>query len=143
MKLAPEHASDDVLRLMNKPRFEKYEQFEDRYRKACGEIGKDQYLVNYFIAGHPGTTLKAAVDLFEKLVSRNYSPEQVQEFIPLPMTRAGVQYAAGIDPITKGNGLRPQGGPRAAAPQGAHAVEVPRESQPLRGGAARAWDARI
>jgi len=109
MKLAPEHASDDVLRLMNKPRFEKYEQFEDRYKTACGEIGKDQYLVNYFIAGHPGTTLKAAVDLFEKLVSRNYSPEQVQEFIPLPMTRAGVQYAAGIDPITKETVYIPKG----------------------------------
>lgn len=101
MKLAPEHASDAVLALMNKPRFEKYERFEERYREACGEIGKDQHLVNYFIAGHPGTTLEAAVELFEKLAARNYAPEQVQEFIPLPMTRAGVQYAAGIDPITK------------------------------------------
>ncbi len=100
MKLAPEHASDDVLRLMNKPSFEKYEKFEDRYRQACGDLGKDQYLVNYFIAGHPGTTLEAAVELFERLVARNYAPEQVQEFIPLPMTRAGVQYAAGIDPLT-------------------------------------------
>ncbi|HKE02100.1 MAG TPA: YgiQ family radical SAM protein [Planctomycetota bacterium] len=101
MKLAPEHASDDVLRLMNKPSFDKYERFEDRYRAACGDLGKDQYLVNYFIAGHPGTTLAAAVELFERLVERNYAPEQVQEFIPLPMTRAGVQYATGVDPITK------------------------------------------
>jgi uncharacterized radical SAM protein YgiQ len=109
MKLAPEHASDDVLRLMNKPRFEKYEQFEDRYKDACKEIGKDQFLVNYFIAGHPGTTPKAAVELFERLVERNYAPEQVQEFIPLPMTRAGVQYATGIDPITKEKVYVPKG----------------------------------
>jgi uncharacterized radical SAM protein YgiQ len=101
MKLAPEHASDQVLRLMNKPSFDKYERFEERYRQACGEADKDQHLVNYFIAGHPGTTLEAAVELFERLLARNYAPEQVQEFIPLPMTRAGVQYAAGIDPITK------------------------------------------
>ncbi|MBL8695117.1 MAG: YgiQ family radical SAM protein [Planctomycetes bacterium] len=101
MKLAPEHASDEVLALMNKPSFDKYEAFEERYREACSDIGKDQYLVNYFIAGHPGTTLAAAVQLFERLVERNYSPEQVQEFIPLPMTRACVQYAAGIDPITR------------------------------------------
>lgn len=101
MKLAPEHASDDVLRLMNKPSFDKYEQFEGRYESACEAAGKEQYLVNYFIAGHPGTTLKAAVELFERLAERNYAPEQVQEFIPLPMTRAGVQYAAGIDPLTK------------------------------------------
>src|SRR5262245_14985975 len=67
MKLAPEHASDDVLRLMNKPSFDKYERFEERYRQACGDLGKDQYLVNYFIAGHPGTTPEAAVQLFERL----------------------------------------------------------------------------
>lgn len=109
MKLAPEHASDDVLRLMNKPSFNKYADFEDRYKKACKEIGKNQFLVNYFIAGHPGTTLHAAVELFEKLVERNYAPEQVQEFIPLPMTRAGVQYAAEMDPITKEKVYVPKG----------------------------------
>lgn len=100
MKLAPEHASPEVLRLMNKPGFEKYEQFEDEYRSACDSAGKDQYLSNYFIVGHPGTTLEHAVELFEKLLERNYSPEQAQEFIPLPMTRGAVQYAAGRDPLT-------------------------------------------
>jgi uncharacterized radical SAM protein YgiQ len=100
MKLAPEHASPEVLRLMNKPGFEKYEQFEEEYRAACDSAGKEQYLSNYFIVGHPGTTLEHAVELFEKLLERNYSPEQAQEFIPLPMTRGMVQYAAGVDPIT-------------------------------------------
>lgn len=100
MKLAPEHASPDVLRLMNKPGFEKYERFETEYKEACADNGRDQYLANYFIVGHPGTTLAEAILLFEKLLERNYSPEQAQEFLPLPMTRAMVQFATGKDPIT-------------------------------------------
>ncbi len=100
MKLAPEHADPDVLRLMNKPGFEKYEEFEDEYKSECERQGKDQYLANYFIVGHPGTDLAAAVRLFERLLERDYSPEQAQEFLPLPMTRAAVQYATGRDPIS-------------------------------------------
>jgi radical SAM superfamily enzyme YgiQ (UPF0313 family) len=100
MKLAPEHASNAVLEAMNKPRFEVYEAYEQDYKDECRETGRDQHLVNYFIVGHPGTTLEAAVELFEKLLARNYSPEQVQEFIPLPMTRACVQYVTGKDPMT-------------------------------------------
>lgn len=100
MKLAPEHASDAVLEAMNKPRFEVYEEYEKDYKEECKEMGRDQHLVNYFIVGHPGTTLEAAIELFEKLLARNYSPEQVQEFIPLPMTRACVQYVTGKDPMT-------------------------------------------
>jgi uncharacterized radical SAM protein YgiQ len=100
MKLAPEHASNAVLEAMNKPRFEVYEDYERDYKDECKETGRDQHLVNYFIVGHPGTDLSAAVELFEKLLARNYSPEQVQEFIPLPMTRACVQYVTGKDPLT-------------------------------------------
>jgi uncharacterized radical SAM protein YgiQ len=101
MKLAPEHASADTLRLMNKPSFEVYERYERDYKEECRAAGRDQHLVNYFIVGHPGTTLADAVRLFEELFERNYSPEQVQEFIPLPMTRANVQYATGRDPLTE------------------------------------------
>ncbi len=101
MKLAPEHSDPEVLRMMNKPVFEKYEEFETEYKNQCEAEGKEQYLANYFIVGHPGTTLERAVQLFSKLLERNYSPEQAQEFLPLPMTRAAVQFAAGVDPITK------------------------------------------
>jgi uncharacterized radical SAM protein YgiQ len=100
MKLAPEHASDAALAAMNKPRFEVYEQYEKDYKDECRELGRDQHLVNYFIVGHPGTGLPEAIELFEKLLERNYSPEQVQEFIPLPMTRACVQFVTGKDPLT-------------------------------------------
>jgi radical SAM superfamily enzyme YgiQ (UPF0313 family) len=110
MKLAPEHASDDVLRVMNKPGFEEYERYEADYKRTCSELGRDQHLVNYFIVGHPGTTLKDAVVLFEKLLERNYAPEQVQEFIPLPMTRGCVQYTTGVDPLTLEELYVPRGG---------------------------------
>ena len=99
MKLAPEHAAPDVLRAMNKPSFDVYERYEAAYQDECRELGRDQHLVNYFIVGHPGTTLADAVHLFEQLLARNYSPEQVQEFLPLPMTRACVQYVTGRDPV--------------------------------------------
>jgi radical SAM superfamily enzyme YgiQ (UPF0313 family) len=95
---------------MNKPSFEVYEAYEKDYKSECAEMGRDQHLVNYFIVGHPGTTLRDAVYLFEKLLERNYSPEQVQEFIPLPMTRAGVQYVTGRDPITGEELYVPRGG---------------------------------
>ncbi|TDJ76768.1 MAG: YgiQ family radical SAM protein [Planctomycetota bacterium] len=100
MKLAPEHASERVLKAMNKPTFEVYEEYEADYKSECKELGRDQHLINYFIVGHPGTTIEDAVLLFEKLFARNYSPEQVQEFLPLPMTRANVQYLLGRDPLT-------------------------------------------
>ncbi len=100
MKLAPEHASDAVLAAMNKPRFDVYEKYEADYKNECKAEGRDQHLVNYFIVGHPGTGLPEAIELFEKLLERNYSPEQVQEFIPLPMTRACVQFVTGKDPMT-------------------------------------------
>jgi len=100
MKLAPEHASAATLAAMNKPSFDVYEGYEADYKRECQELGRDQHLVNYFIVGHPGTTMEDAIVLFEKLLARNYSPEQVQEFIPLPMTRACVQYVTGKDPLT-------------------------------------------
>jgi uncharacterized radical SAM protein YgiQ len=110
MKLAPEHASERVLAAMNKPTFEVYEAYEKDYKEECAEIGRDQHLVNYFVVGHPGTTMADAIELFSKLFERNYSPEQVQEFIPLPMTRANVQYVTGRDPLTGEELYVPRGG---------------------------------
>jgi uncharacterized radical SAM protein YgiQ len=109
LKLAPEHAAPGTLRAMNKPDFDVYEEYEADYKAECEELGRDQHLVNYFIVGHPGTTLDDAVLLFEKLLDRNYSPEQVQEFLPLPMTRACVQYLCGRDPITLEEHYVPRG----------------------------------
>jgi len=130
LKLAPEHASPDTLRAMNKPDFKVYEDYEKDYKEECAELGRDQHLVNYFIVGHPGTTLKDAVILFEKLLDRNYSPEQVQEFLALPMTRAGVQYQTGMDPVNGEELYIPRGARERKVQKALVRWKAP-ESQPM------------
>ena len=115
---------------MNKPSFDIYEAYEEAYKSDCAEVGRDQHIVNYFIVGHPGTTLKDALHLFEKLLDRNYSPEQVQEFIPLPMTRACVQYVTGKDPITLEELYVPRGGRERRVQKALVRWKAP-ESRPL------------
>lgn len=100
MKVAPEHSANHVLDLMNKPPFTVYERFSSLYRSVCEKIKKDQYLVSYFISAHPGTTLEDALGLALKLKEMGIHPEQVQDFMPLPMTRSGCSYYTERDPFT-------------------------------------------
>ena len=98
LKVAPEHVATGTLQVMNKPSWDHYEAFEEEYREVNKKLGRDQYLANYFITGHPGTRLEDAIALFADLLDRNYAPEQVQDFIPLPMTRAACMWVTGKDP---------------------------------------------
>jgi len=98
LKVAPEHISDAVLRLMGKPANEVYERFTAKYRKLNAEMGKNQFLVPYLMSSHPGSTLKEAVELAEYLRDLGYMPEQVQDFYPTPSTASTVMYYTGIDP---------------------------------------------
>lgn len=100
LKIAPEHVSDHVLRLMHKPPFKKYRQFVAQYEKECGKLGKEQYLAQYFVTAHPGCGKKEAQELAEYTLTIGYRPEQVQDFIPLPMTASSVMYYTGLDPET-------------------------------------------
>lgn len=100
MKVAPEHASSRVLRLMNKPGFHVYERFVQRFRELRERTGKDQYIVNYFISAHPGATLKDEGELASYLRQRHMRPEQVQDFTPLPLTLSGCMYHTGRHPFT-------------------------------------------
>lgn len=100
LKVAPEHISDDVLKIMNKPSFEVYKQFAGKYKAINEKIGKKQYVVPYLISSHPGCTIKDAVKLTEYLRSINHEPEQVQDFYPTPSTRSTCMYYTGIDPDT-------------------------------------------
>lgn len=100
LKIAPEHCDDRVLELMAKPRFAVYEQFLKRFRAASLKAGKQQYVVNYFIASHPGSSLREALKLALYLAKRRVKPEQIQDFIPTPMTRATCMYHTGADPAT-------------------------------------------
>jgi uncharacterized radical SAM protein YgiQ len=100
LKVAPEHASDRVLDVMRKPSVDAFDRFRDAFTAASARAGKEQYLVPYFIAGHPGADLDAAVDLAVFLKERRHRPRQVQDFIPAPMDWATAIYHTGLDPRT-------------------------------------------
>jgi len=101
LKVAPEHCDNQVLGLMAKPRFSVYEEFVERFRAASKKAGKKQFVVNYFIASHPGSSLREALKLALYLAKRRIKPEQIQDFIPSPMTRATCMYHTGTDPLTR------------------------------------------
>jgi uncharacterized radical SAM protein YgiQ len=100
LSVAPEHSSPEVLDKMKKPPVEHYERFAQAFCRASEEAGKDQYLVPYFITGHPGSTLEDTVELALWLKARNLRPRQVQDFIPTPMAIATAMFFTGIDPLT-------------------------------------------
>jgi len=75
--------------------------FAEAYRRVNRKLGKEQYLVPYFMSSHPGAGLKEAVELAEFLRDTGILPEQVQDFIPTPGTLSTCMYATGIHPLTK------------------------------------------
>lgn len=100
LKVAPEHIDDDVLKIMNKPSSNIYEKFCNRYISINKRLGKKQYTVPYFISSHPGSTLQSMLKLALYIKKLGHFPEQVQDFIPMPMTRAAAMYYTGKDPMT-------------------------------------------
>jgi uncharacterized radical SAM protein YgiQ len=100
LKVAPEHLSDSVLSKMRKPGLHKYEEFKKRFIEASKRVGREQYLVAYFVSSHPGCTMDEQIRLAEYFKKNNWSPEQVQDFIPTPMTPATAMFYSGHDPET-------------------------------------------
>jgi len=100
LSVAPEHVSEETLRLMKKPPIEGYDEFAEQFRCASNDAGKEQYLIPYFISGHPGSTLRDMVEMALYLKSRGSRPRQVQDFIPTPMSLAATMYHSGLDPLT-------------------------------------------
>lgn len=100
MKVAPEHVSPKVLKLMRKPGFKVYSEFVNRFQNVNRKMGKDQYLVPYFIVSHPGSTLADAVKLAEYIRDMGYNPEQIQDFTPTPGSLSTCMYYTGLDPFT-------------------------------------------
>ena len=100
LKVAPEHISGKVLEAMNKPSFDVYLKFKEKYDEINKKLGKKQYLVPYLISSHPGCTLKDAIRLAQYLKSIGYMPEQVQDFYPTPSTKSTCMYYTGINPDT-------------------------------------------
>ncbi|MBI5851307.1 MAG: YgiQ family radical SAM protein [Planctomycetes bacterium] len=100
LKVAPEHVSERVLSLMKKPSRGSFDAFAERFAAASEKAGKEQYLVPYFIASHPGSGVAEMIELAVFLKQRGYKPRQVQDFIPAPMDIATCMYHTGIDPTT-------------------------------------------
>ncbi|MBW2736650.1 MAG: YgiQ family radical SAM protein, partial [Deltaproteobacteria bacterium] len=99
LSVAPEHVEDEVLSKMKKPGVKSYERFAERFACASAKAGKEQYLVPYYISGHPGSTLKTMISLARYLKRRGIRPRQVQDFIPTPMSMATSMYHTGLDPL--------------------------------------------
>ncbi len=96
LKVAPEHYSDKVLDIMNKPKFSTYEKFV----KIFNEVNKKNFLVNYFLLSHPGSTLSEVLKFALYLKEKGIHPEQIQDFIPSPMLLSTCLYWTGVHPLT-------------------------------------------
>lgn len=100
LKVAPEHTSEKVLGLMKKPATSTFDEFASKFAAASERAGKEQYLIPYFIASHPGSGVHEMIELAVFLKARGYKPRQVQDFIPAPMDIATCMYWTGLDPMT-------------------------------------------
>lgn len=98
LKVAPEHASNKVLRAMGKPSINVYREFKRKFEQVNETVGLKQYMIPYFIASHPGCGLAEAIELAEFLRDERFIPDQVQDFYPTPGTVATCMYYTGIDP---------------------------------------------
>ena len=101
LKVAPEHVSDKVLALMRKSTHAVYEKFSAEYAKANKELGLKQYLVPYYIAGHPGAGIPEAIETALYLKKTGFVPDQVQDFYPTPGSLATCMYYTGLNPHEK------------------------------------------
>ena len=100
LKVAPEHSSDEVLRLMRKPSFNLFVKLKKRFDKVNEKYNLNQQLIPYFISSHPACTLVDMAELAVKTKELGYRLEQVQDFTPTPMTLATEIYYSGYDPYT-------------------------------------------
>ena len=100
LKVAPEHCSDTVLRLMRKPTWDHYMRFRDLFLRINREADMHQQLIPYFISSHPGCTNADMRMLADETRKMHYRPEQVQDFTPTPMTLSTTMFCTGINPYT-------------------------------------------
>jgi uncharacterized radical SAM protein YgiQ len=101
LKIAPEHTEQGPLDAMMKPGIGSYERFKALFEKFSKEAGKQQYLIPYFIAAHPGTTDRDMVNLALWLKQNGFRADQVQGFYPSPMATATAMYHSGKNPLRK------------------------------------------
>ena len=100
LKVAPEHTSDDTLRIMRKPSFKHFHEFKKKYDAINKKHGLNQPLIPYFISSHPGSKEESMANLAAETKDMGFKLEQVQDFTPTPMTVATVIYYTGVHPYT-------------------------------------------
>ena len=101
LKIAPEHSEDKTLSKMMKPGISAYDDFKVLFDKFSKKAGKEQYLIPYFIAAHPGSDAQDMLNLSLWLKQRNFKPDQVQTFYPSPMALATAMYYSERNPLEK------------------------------------------
>ncbi|HEY0255161.1 MAG TPA: YgiQ family radical SAM protein [Kofleriaceae bacterium] len=99
LKIAPEHTEQGPLEHMMKPGIGTYDRFKELFDRYSLEAGKEQYLIPYFIAAHPGTTDEDMLNLALWLKKNGFRPDQVQAFLPSPMASATAMYHTGYSPL--------------------------------------------
>jgi uncharacterized radical SAM protein YgiQ len=99
LKIAPEHTEQGPLQHMMKPGIGAYDRFKELFDRYSQEAGKEQYLIPYFIAAHPGTTDEDMLQLALWLKANGFRPDQVQAFLPSPMATATAMYHTGFNPL--------------------------------------------
>jgi uncharacterized radical SAM protein YgiQ len=101
LKIAPEHTEEGPLSKMMKPGMGTYDRFKEMFEKYSKEAGKEQYLIPYFIAAHPGTKDTDMLNLALWLKRNGFRADQVQAFLPSPMSIATAMYHSGKDTLSK------------------------------------------
>ena len=101
LKIAPEHTEEGPLSKMMKPGIGAYDRFKALFDRCSKEAGKEQYLIPYFIAAHPGTTDEDMLNLALWLKRNGFRPDQVQAFLPTPMAIASAMYHSGRNPLVR------------------------------------------
>ncbi len=101
LKIAPEHSEDKTLSKMMKPGISTYDEFKRLFDKFSKKAGKEQYLIPYFIAAHPGSDDEDMLNLSMWLKRHNFKPDQVQTFYPSPMALATAMYYSERNPLEK------------------------------------------
>ena len=101
LKIAPEHTESEPLSKMMKPGIESFYRFRKLFERFSKQAGKEQYLIPYFIAAHPGTSDEDMVHLALWLKQNKFRPDQVQNFLPTPMSLATTMYHSAHNPLRK------------------------------------------
>jgi uncharacterized radical SAM protein YgiQ len=99
LKVAPEHTEQGPLDKMMKPGMGAYDKFKELFDRYSKEAGKEQYLIPYFIAAHPGTTDEDMMNLALWLKKNRFRADQVQTFLPSPMSLAATMYHTEKNPL--------------------------------------------